>query len=74
MNPMPWLLRAFGRWDSIKAQVNAWASSNGYPTYTESPTSYRFEGWGTEGFPPVVRCNVKLLTESSVIDAGRFPR
>lgn len=60
MNPIPWFLRVYGGWNSIKSQVNAYAKSQGIPTYDEQPTLYRFEGWGlTWVGRPAVKCNVK---------------
>jgi hypothetical protein len=41
--------------------VNAYAKSEGIPTYDEQPHLYRFEGWGLmfDGLRPAVKCNVK---------------
>ena len=46
MNPVPFLLRGFAKWQRIKTEVDNWAQEWESPTYTEAPTLYRFSGWG----------------------------
>lgn len=73
MNPVPFLLRGFAKWQRIKTDVDNWAREWDYPTYTEAPTLYRFSGWGFD-FSKGVACNVLLHHGNQVHDAGRFPR
>jgi len=73
MNPVPFLLRFVGGWASIRDQVTARATSEGLWSYTANPELYRFEGWGTAGFPPRLACNVKYFADSGeILDLGRI--
>ena len=70
INPTPWFLRFFSGWKTIKDKVDFWAKNFGVATYSEQPTDYRFEGWGTVGFPPRLACNVKHIPSEN--DLGRM--
>jgi hypothetical protein len=74
MNPVPFVFKLWGRWDSIQNKVDDWAAARGYPPYRQSPEQYQFSGWGTVGFPPRIACNVKYLPPpgAPIVDAGRF--
>lgn len=74
MNPIPFLLRAFGGWQRIKAQLNDWAIRYSQVRYAEDPQRYRFSGWGLQGLPPQLACNVLYYPPSgNPINLGRFP-
>ena len=57
-----WLKWATFGWTSIKSQVDAKANAAGLTTYSESPTLYRFDGWGLVGIN--LACNVTYRAES----------
>lgn len=72
MNPVPFVWRIFGGWNRIKASVDNQASGMSLPTYSQSPTLYRFSGWGVTGFPPKLACNVRYCPGSpQEVDLGR---
>ena len=73
ISPIPFFFRLFGGWKAIESQVNTWASVNEKASYREIPDFYRFDGWGTVGFPPVVACNVKFRPGTQFeCDLGRL--
>lgn len=74
-NPTPWYMRLLQGWPSIMAKVNMRAGFDGRPTYSQTPTAYRFDGWGVviEGGNLLLVCNVKYFSPSGqMTDLGRF--
>lgn len=71
MNPVPFLMRFASGWNDIKAEVNDFATQRQLPTYDNVPLKYRFEGWGTVGFPPRLACNLVIFLEDQAIPVGK---
>lgn len=73
MNPVPFFLRFVGGWQWIRRDLIQVGYRQQLVPYDQDPMRYRFDGWGSVGFPPRLACNVTYYgKDGQTLDMGRF--